>query len=171
MGLARDRGCLFEVEQHVAVGVGLVVLALHALAVLRAQHALLETLAVFLDAERLAARAPLALAGFDLDALGSGGSALVLGPLAALLVAAVDAPAQLVALLSRRKALAVQLHALGVATVAEKLLLGTLVPVVWVHPIGDLNLKYILGNMSSGQPLPPATNCPLQGRLNALCLN
>ena len=126
------RGHLFEAVQDIAVEVGFVVLAVHALALLTAQYSRLEALAVLLDAEGLAAGAALVLPALQLYALRQGWSSRGPHPLAALLVVAVDAAALLVALPARRKALAVQLHALGIATVAEELFGGAF-PIKRVH--------------------------------------
>lgn len=120
------RAGLLEVVEDGFVGHGLVVLALDALARVSTEDSLLEALAILLDAEGLAAGAPLAILGaIKLGRLGSsaGGDSLVhLGKLATLLVAAVHALAVLGALQSCRKTLAVQLHAFRVAAVAYFLL-------------------------------------------------
>ena len=128
----RGRRHLFEVLKDIAVEEVFVVLAVHTLALLSAQYSRLEALAVLLYAERLPAGAALVLPALQLYALRQSWSSRGPHPVAALPVVAVDAAALLGALSPCRKTLAVQLHALGIATVAEELLGGAF-PIERVH--------------------------------------
>lgn len=117
---------LFEVIENGLIGHGLVVLALDALAGVRAKHSLLETLTILLHAKGLAARTSLTLLStvhlYCLRSSAADNPLIYFAKVASFLVATVHTLAILVALQTCREALAVQLHALGVSTVANLLL-------------------------------------------------
>ena len=120
-------------------------MALDALAVLGAEQSLLEALAVFLDAEGLAAGTAFkrldAIHAHDLQQ-GAGAVAFVgLVVFGVLLVMTVGAAAEAVAFLSRREALAVQFHALRVAAVAVLFLEGLVCLIQRIHQFLFLNLN------------------------------